>query len=440
MPDDVKSQQIEKRIDREVAGGLSIVSGAGTMTIAPRNMGELMEFAKLMAVAGDCIRPAFRGNAGACLSLCLQAFRWGADPFAVANKAYITTGKAGTQIAYEAQLINAIVHNSPMLARRLRSRYEGAGQQRKCIVTGWVRGEDEPFEYESPTIAQIAVKNSPLWQGDPDQQLAYYSTRAWARRYLPEVLLGIYSPDEVQGEVIDITPAQGTIQEAARADLTQPIPWEVFDAAGEVYEFEMSDKAVEACRKILIASAADPAMLATAWENNAAFIVSLGQDGLEDDARAIERLYAELAPKQEVGHPGQTPDGMAAASVKGGEEATPGTPPPAEATTDSPPVQQTQEDANGIDGPVPAGDAASRSEPPADLLGNPRPENLTVPLPRKPDLDHVARQLLAMIAEAPGDALRRNRIKMANESALLVLKAGAVERYDEVQAALHRGA
>lgn len=301
MPDDVRTQAIEKRIDKGVAGGLSVAGVGGPLTIVPNNMNEAFEFAKLMAISSDCIRPAFRNNPGACLALSLQAWRWGADPFAVANKAYITknnrTGE--TQIAYEAQLIHAIVNASGVLTKRLRAQFEGVGQQRKCRIVGWIRGEDEPFEYESPPIAQIAVKNSPLWQGDPDQQLHYYSERAWARRHVPEVLLGIYTGDEIDGQIIDATPVTAIMQEQAEpeAGVQQFEPFEVVDHAGQVYEFEYADKAIEAVRKMLIAAAVDPKALATCWENNAGFLDVLYNEKMDDEAMSLERLYAELQPK-----------------------------------------------------------------------------------------------------------------------------------------------
>ncbi|WP_208734721.1 recombinase RecT, partial [Corallococcus praedator] len=61
-------------------------------------------------------------------------------------------------------------------------------------------------------ISQITIKNSPLWKTDPDQQLAYYSGRSWVRRYKPEMLLGIYDVDEMEGVRVgpeaarDVTP------------------------------------------------------------------------------------------------------------------------------------------------------------------------------------------------------------------------------------------
>jgi hypothetical protein len=252
-------ESIEKKIDRDVAGAIALYgSPAGATTIAPKNLTDVMEFAKLMAISGPCVRPAFRGSPGACLAIALQAFRTGADPFAVANKAYITKSRSGDeQIAYEAQYIHAVLNTSGKLAKRLRPTYSGEGQTRKCTIIGHVVGEDEPLVYESPTIGAISVKNSPLWQGDPDQQLFYYSSRAWGRRHLPEVLLCMYTPDEIRGEVIDITPGppaprprpEDYAEHPARSEEqteTDMPRVEVVDFFGETRGYATEEEAIEA--------------------------------------------------------------------------------------------------------------------------------------------------------------------------------------------------
>lgn len=291
MPDDGnKLMQIERGIDRQVAGAMEIArTGGGFGVVAPRNVGELMEFAKMMAVSGVCVRPFLRGNPGACLAITMQAMKWGADPFAVANKAYLVKNKSGDeQLAYEAQLVHAVINTSPALTRRLRARYEGEGQDRRCTIIGYVVGEDEPLEYPSPPIKQIGVKNSPLWVSDPDQQLHYYSARAWARRHLPEILLGIYTPDEFQGQTIELEPQP----EPRRQDFAPPEHlretgryYDVTDLDGEVHTFSDPHKSVAALRVVLSdASRRDAEALDEVWELN---------DGLIGDLD--ERLRSELA-------------------------------------------------------------------------------------------------------------------------------------------------
>lgn len=329
------NETIEKRIDREVAGAVALASHpSGAVTIAPKNLTELMEFAKLMSVSGVCVRAAFRGNPGACLALALQAFKWGADPFAVANKAYITTSKGGeTQISYEAQLIHSIVNTRAALKGRLRPTYTGEGAKRACKITGWLQGEDEPFEYQSPRIEQIAVKNSPLWTADPDQQLFYYASRAWARRHVPEILLGIYAPEEI-GEVIEGEATEigerprreqfiddGATNESAKSykaseereppgeeeedeeaedeEEDEPEaaeePFLVVDAHGEEHQIGGAELAAEGFRVALeeAAKIRQDLGVSAVWESNTALIFELRERGHDDIADELGRLYSE---------------------------------------------------------------------------------------------------------------------------------------------------
>lgn len=155
---------------------------------------EVMEFGKMMAVAQQAIPPAFRNNPGMCVAVCFQAVEWRMSPFAVINKAYIVNDR----LAYESQLIHAVVEARAPLEGRLRCSYVGEGVERQCLVEGMFTGETHPHEYTSPKIKDIKIQNSPLWKADPDQQLWYYASRAWARKWCPDVLMGIYSKDELR--------------------------------------------------------------------------------------------------------------------------------------------------------------------------------------------------------------------------------------------------
>lgn len=313
---EARIEEIERRIDKQVAGAVALASHpSGAVTLAPKNANEIMEFAKMMAISGPCIRPMFRGNPGACLAIAMQAFAWGASPFAVANKAYlVTSNKTGEEtIGYEAQLVHSIVNTRAPLQRRLRAEYTGSGGTRACKVIGYLVGEDEPFEYQSPTVAEIAVKNSPLWTADRDQQLFYYSVRAWARRHVPEILLGIYTPEEARGEIIDVEPQPAPprprredfdrVEAAAdeAQDVTDlPEPYQVCDAVGEVREFVSAEAASDACIAELTAA---KDQVSVVWDNNAPLIFDLrerGHDGLADAlgaryAAALRARYAALS-------------------------------------------------------------------------------------------------------------------------------------------------
>lgn len=44
----------------------------------------------------------------------------------------------------------------------------------------------------------MITRNSPLWVSNPKQQIAYLALKYWARLYCPAVVLGVYTPDEVE--------------------------------------------------------------------------------------------------------------------------------------------------------------------------------------------------------------------------------------------------
>jgi hypothetical protein len=176
--------------------------GSGSR-IAPQNLGEVVKFADLMSRADIALPKHLRGNPGACMAVALQALDWQMNPFAVASKSYSVSGT----IAYEAQLIAAVVNTRSGIKGRLRYEYEGEGSTLMCRVTGTL--DDTECVYETPTIGSITVKNSPLWKSDPKQQLGYFAARSWARRHCPEVILGVYDRDEAE-QIKDVTPPAGT--------------------------------------------------------------------------------------------------------------------------------------------------------------------------------------------------------------------------------------
>lgn len=186
---------------------VSVSAGATGSSIAPQNLGEVVRFAEVMSKADIALPKHLRNNAGACMAVAMQALEWQMSPFAVASKSYSVNGT----IAYEAQLIAAVVNTRSGIKGRLKYEYKGTGNDMTCTVSGILDGE--VYEYTSPSIGSITTKNSPLWKSDPQQQLGYFAARSWARRYVPEVLLGVYDREEAQAfqgadNAKNITPVQ----------------------------------------------------------------------------------------------------------------------------------------------------------------------------------------------------------------------------------------
>jgi hypothetical protein len=251
---------IEKRVDRTIAGPIAVNVELGGLTL--ENMAQVMEFAKLMAISGAAVPKYLRGNPGACLAICSRALRWGMDPFAVAEKSYMVVNRGEERIAFEAQLIHAIVTSRAPLRSRLRYEIIGDGDDRRCTVWGTFKGEDEPHKYTSEPLGKLreargrnefgVVKGSPLWEAVPEVQLAYSSVRQWARLFASETLLGVYTPDELQdGEPIDVTPPGNSLAQrlknakAAHASQGFDAAKVAAEVATRVIEQEVGDEATE---------------------------------------------------------------------------------------------------------------------------------------------------------------------------------------------------
>ena len=197
MPND--DRMMPAPVGAKVGHDLSLTD-AGVMM--PERLGDMIEFAQVMCKADVAIPKHLRGNPGACLAVAMRARAWRMDPFAVATKTYAVNDI----LAYESQLITAVINRHAPIRGRLVPRYTGAGPERQCILAPESH-DGQILPYESPKVKDIGVKNSPLWKNDPDQQLFYSSARAWARRYFPELLLGVYDPEEAR-TMRDVTPKE----------------------------------------------------------------------------------------------------------------------------------------------------------------------------------------------------------------------------------------
>lgn len=188
----------EQKTDRSITSTLAIGKTGG---LAFTNVSEVVEIARLMSKSQTAVPKHLRDNPGACLGVALQASEWEMSPYAVANKSYVVNDR----IAYEAQMINAVILRRAPIKGRFKVSYSGEGNTRRCKVSATLTDGDV-VEYESPKFSEITTKNSPLWKADPDQQMFYYSSRAMCRRHFPDVILGVYSDDEIDPER-DVTPA-----------------------------------------------------------------------------------------------------------------------------------------------------------------------------------------------------------------------------------------
>ncbi|HEX3747644.1 MAG TPA: recombinase RecT [Bryobacteraceae bacterium] len=230
---------------------LAAVEHVGGMKLAFNNFAELEKFSHFMALS-NFVPKHLRQKQADCLAVLLQSMRWEMDPFSVAQKTYFVNDG----MAYEAQLVNAIILSRAPLKARPKLEWSGEGENLKCKVSATFVGEDEPAVFEAE-LKPIITRNSPLWKQQPKQQLGYFATRAWARLYCPDILMGVYTKEEMEDRSFGIGPdnavdvtnssaasALDDINNQIRASKPQPkaAPNETFDAeTGEVIDQAAGD-------------------------------------------------------------------------------------------------------------------------------------------------------------------------------------------------------
>lgn len=207
---------------------------------------KLMAIAEIMATGRSTIPKHLQGNKGDCLAVVIQATQWKMNPFAVAQKTHIVNGTLG----YEAQLVNAVITTSGAIEGRpdydwfgpwekiigkfktvtSNTKKDDDGKPKTYIVPDWdpkdevglgvrvfatVKGEAAPRVLEL-LLTQVRTRNSTLWTEDPKQQIGYLAIKRWSRLHTPDVMLGVYTPDELSiaapkdmGNVEEVPPANG---------------------------------------------------------------------------------------------------------------------------------------------------------------------------------------------------------------------------------------
>ena len=145
------------------------------------SMDKMMRLAEQMATSRLSVPEHLRGNIGDCLAIITQAMLWNMNPFAVAQKTHIVSGRLG----YEAQLVNAVVQNSGAVRGAPRYEYRGEGEQLECRVGYVLRGETELTFGEWLMFKSVTTRNSPLWKTNVKQQLGYLQVKNWARAFTP---------------------------------------------------------------------------------------------------------------------------------------------------------------------------------------------------------------------------------------------------------------
>ncbi|HEX8590666.1 RecT family recombinase [Pseudomonas sp.] len=206
--------------DQDIAHYNGPRNSTTALVLDPNSMKAMLDMAGVMSKGVATVPKHLQKNEADCLAVVMQAMQWRMNPFAVAQKTHLVNGVLG----YEAQLVNAVITSLAPTTGRLH--FEWYGPWEKVIgkfhiknsdkgqyrVPGWkledeegcgvkvfatLVGEDQPRVLEL-LLAQARTRNSTLWADDPKQQLAYLAIKRWSRLYCPDVILGVYTRDELE--------------------------------------------------------------------------------------------------------------------------------------------------------------------------------------------------------------------------------------------------
>ena len=248
--------------------------------LIPTNIDQAMRLADLM-MRGKMIPQHLQGSPGDCLMVIEQAMRWGMSPFAVAQCTSVIQGR----LMFEGKLVAAAVQSSGILASRFQYIYDGTGDDRAVTVTATLQGEEQPRTVRI-VLKDVRTKNKEgninrQWTGGQvDQQLSYAGVRAWARRHTPEVMLGVYSPEEFSAE--PVVPFAGTTIEAA----SEPAP----AATETAHRRKWSDLLADIHARAALGSTVDEIV---AFGLDDADVVKIGQHGGEKVQAACADILTE---------------------------------------------------------------------------------------------------------------------------------------------------
>lgn len=155
-----------------------------------------------------------------CLRVVSQALRWGIDPFAMIDATYVVKNKLG----YEGKLVAAIInskcrqyegglqylHNTQRGANfavvAYASVFPVTDDQFEWLVA-YVEEEDRRALQElvkagikavRVSVLQAATTTCDMWAKDPEQKLCYTAALKWARRYAPEIVMGVLTEDDLE--------------------------------------------------------------------------------------------------------------------------------------------------------------------------------------------------------------------------------------------------
>lgn len=203
---------------------------------------DAQRIAKALA-SSTLIPPQFQGQQGFanCLVALEIANRMRMSPFQVMQNLHIIHGRPSWSSQFIIGLINGCGRFTPL-------DYVASGKGDDlacyCVATEIASGK----ELKGPSVSMMmakkegwATKSGSKWQTMPELMIRYRAAAFWGRLYIPELLVGIQSEEEViDVATIEVKESKTPIVSASVADLNQKVS-RPQPAASEKEDAEVDD-------------------------------------------------------------------------------------------------------------------------------------------------------------------------------------------------------
>lgn len=180
--------------------------------------------ASAMFAKSELVPAQFRGRPQDCFIALDLACRLEINPYMVFQNMYVVHGRPGLQ----AQFVIALMNRHGPFEGPVEYEYKGHGKTRACtayaVLSGSKRRCEATVDWCMVEAEGWNKKNGSKWLTMPDQMFSYRAAAFLARKYCPEVLMGMQTVEELE-DIKEEKPATNTVEAIIeKIDETKPDP------------------------------------------------------------------------------------------------------------------------------------------------------------------------------------------------------------------------
>ena len=225
-------------MQKSPGGGLSVFSDGASSNMA-------MEMAKCLS-SSTVVPKEYQGNVGNCMIAIEMASRINTSPMMVMQNLYIVNGRP----AWSSQWIIAMINSSHRYKMELQFEFGNSKEDGGLSCRAWAEDWSGHKVYGPKITMTMASnegwtgKNGSKWKTMPEVMIQYRAASFFGRMNCPDMIMGIYSSDEVldMGEIptdgfaLTVNPSTGEVIEAeVDKPISQEQRQELFRKAKEIF-------------------------------------------------------------------------------------------------------------------------------------------------------------------------------------------------------------